>query len=251
MDLHLGKSRAIVTGGSRGIGRAIVESLASEGCRVEYCSRSLPESTRPDGGSPVAAQGTAVDLEDSGSSQAWLEQAIGRLGGLDILVLNASAMAAGDTAEAWQANYRLEIAAVTRIVDAASPHLQKAARELGDAAVIVIGSTSAASARKRDAYGATKAALKHVAKGLSHELAAGGIRVNMVSPGPTWFEGGIWQQREAEDPDYVRRKAEAIPLGRMARPEEIANVVVFLCSRRARFVVGANVTVDGGRSERV
>ena len=251
MDLHLGESRAIVTGGSRGIGRAIVETLASEGCRVEYCARSLPESTRNGGGTPGAVQGTSVDLGDPGSLRAWLEQAIDRLGGLDILVLNASAMAAGNTEEVWRTNYRLEIAGLTRILDIAGPHLLKSAQELGDAAVVIIGSTSAASARKRDAYGATKAALKHVSKGLSHELAADGVRVNMVSPGPTWSEGGIWQQLEAEDPDYVRGKASEIPLGRMARPEEIANVVVFLCSRRARFVVGADVTVDGGRSDRV
>lgn len=251
MDLHLGESRAIVTGGSRGIGGAIVETLASEGCRVEYCARSLPESARDDGGPPAAVQGTAVDLEDSGSSQEWLEQAIDRLGGLDILVLSAGAMAAGDTEEVWRTNYRIEIAGLTRIVDIAGPHLLKAAQERGDAAIVVIGSTSAASSRKRDAYGATKAALRHVSKGLSHELAAGGVRVNMVSPGPTYSPGGIWTQLEAEDPEYVRGKAREIPLGRMARPEEIANVVVFLCSRRARFMVGADVTVDGGRSDRV
>ena len=192
-----------------------------------------------------------MDLEDSGSTLEWLERAINRLGGLDILVLNASAMAAGNTEEAWGTNYRLEIAALTRIVDAAGPHLLKTARERGDAAIVVIGSTSAASSRKRDAYGATKAALAHVAKGLSHELAAGGVRVNMVSPGPTYFPGGIWAQLEADDPEYVRTKAGEIPLGRMATPEEIANVVVFLCSRRARFVIGANITVDGGRSDRV
>ena len=251
MDLHLDQTRSIVTGGSRGIGRAIVETLAAEGGRVEYCARSLPESMPSGGASPAAVQGTAVNLGDSRSSQLWLRQAIDRLGGLDILVLNASAMAAGDTEEAWGTNYRLEIAALTRIVDVAGPHLLKTARERGDAAIVVIGSTSAATSRKRDAYGATKAALTHVAKGLSHELAAGGVRVNMVSPGPTWSEGGVWAQLEAEDPEYVRRKVGEIPLGRMATPEEIANVVVFLCSRRARFVIGANVTVDGGRSDRV
>jgi len=251
MDLHLGQSRAIVTGGSRGIGRAIVEGLASEGCRVEYCARSL-SATPPSGStSPAAVQGTAVDLEESDSTLEWLDQAIARLGGLDLLVLNASAMAAGDTEEAWQSNFQVEIAALSRIVDFVAPHLKDSAREYGDAAVVVIGSTSAASSRKRDAYGATKAALAHIAKGLSHELATSGVRVNVVSPGPTWSEDGIWAQLEAEDPEYVRRKAEEIPLGRMATPQEIANVVVFLCSRRARFVVGANITMDGGRSDRV
>ena len=251
MDLHLGQSRAIVTGGSRGIGRAIVEGLASEGCRVEYCARSLSATPPSGSASSVAVQGTAVDLEESGSTLEWLDQAIARLGGLDLLVLNASAMAAGDTEEAWQSNFQVEIAALSRIVDFVAPHLKDSARESGDAAVVVIGSTSAASSRKRDAYGATKAALAHIAKGLSHELATSGVRVNIVSPGPTWSEDGIWAHLEAEDPEYVRRKAEEIPLGRMATPQEIANVVVFLCSRRARFVVGANITVDGGRSERV
>ncbi|MXW44488.1 MAG: SDR family oxidoreductase [Gammaproteobacteria bacterium] len=251
MDLHLGQSRAIVTGGSRGIGRAIVEGLASEGCRVEYCARSLPTTIPSGGASPAAVQGAAVDLVDSGSTLEWLEQAIARLGGLDLLVLNASAMAAGNSGQAWRSNFQVEIAALNRIVDFAAPHLEAAARESGDAAVVVIGSTSAAASRKRDAYGATKAALAHAAKGLSHELAASGVRVNMVAPGPTWAEGGIWAQLEAEDPEHVRRKAEEIPLGRMATPQEIANVAVFLCSRRARFVVGANITADGGRSDRV
>ena len=251
MDLYLTGSRAIVTGGSRGIGRGIVEALSSEGCRVEYCARSVTETTQVSHGAAIAPHGTAVDLEDPASTESWLNQAIARLEGLNLLVLNAGAMASGDTEEAWRRNYNIEIGALTRIINIARPHLHKAAQELGDAAVVVIGSTSAASSRKRDAYGATKAALAHVTKGLSHELAAGGVRVNMVSPGPTYSQDGIWAQLEANDADYVRRKAREIPLGRMASPAEIASVVVFLCSRRARFVIGANIIVDGGRSDRV
>ena len=193
----------------------------------------------------------AVDIEDATSTRVWLEQAVDRLGGLDVLVLNASAMAAGNSDAAWRRNYRVEIAALTHIVDFAKPHLLQAAEERGDATVVVMGSTSAVSSRQRDAYGATKAALAHVTKGLSHELAADGVRVNMVSPGPTYSEDGIWAKLRTEDPDSVRRAIESIPLSRMATPEEIANVVVFLCSRRARFVIGANITIDGGRSERV
>ena len=251
MDLFLAGTRAIVTGGSRGIGRGIVETLASEGCRIEYCARTLPQAPPVSSISTVAPRGTAVDLEDSASTQVWLEQAIDRLGGLNILVLNASPMAAGNAEAAWRRNHSVEIAALTRIVDAAKPLLQQAVEQFGDAAIVVIGSTSAASSRKRDAYGAIKAALTHVTKGLSHELAASGVRVNMVSPGPTYAEGGIWAQLEAEDPNAVRKATEAMPLGRMATPDEIANVVAFLCSRRARFVIGANITVDGGRSDRV
>ena len=251
MDLHLAKSKAIVTGGSRGIGGAIVETLVSEGCLVEYCARTIPHTTPASGTPAAAARGSAVDLEDPASTEVWLEQAIERLGGLDILVLNASAMAAGDTEAAWLRNYSIEISGLTRIVEVAKPFLLEAADNSGDAAIVVIGSTSAASSRRRDAYGATKAALTHVTKGLSHELASNGVRVNMVSPGPTHSEDGIWARIEAEDPARFRKAEKAIPLGRMATPEEIASVVLFLCSRRARFVIGANITVDGGRSDRV
>ena len=250
MDLYLAGSRAIVTGGSRGIGRSIVEALVSEGCRVECCARTIPATPPTGNGSAGSVRSTAVNLEDAAATRVWLEQAIARLGGLDVLVLNASPMASGDTPEAWRRNHNVEIGGLAVIVNAARPHLLKAA-EGGDAAVVVIGSTSAASSRKRDAYGAIKAALAHVVKGLSHELAADGVRVNMVSPGPTYSTDGIWAKVEAEDPDRVRKAMEAIPLGRMATPEEIANVAVFLCSRRARFLIGANITVDGGRSTRV
>ena len=250
MDLHLAGARAIVTGGSRGIGRGIVESLVAEGCLVEYCARTVAAGAATND-SVAQVRGTAVDLEDTEATRMWIEQAIGRLGGLDLLVLNASSMASGDTEAAWQQNMRVEIGALRVIVNAAKASLLKAAIDSGDAAVVVIGSTSAAWSKSRDAYGAIKAALAHVAKGLSRELAPGGVRVNTVSPGPTYSEDGIWAQVEAENPERFRQSIAAFPLGRMATPEEIANVVVFLCSRRARFVIGANIIVDGGRSTRV
>jgi 3-oxoacyl-[acyl-carrier protein] reductase len=251
MDLNLTGARAIVTGGSRGIGRAIVGELTAEGCRVEYCARNPADPTDTEWSESDDVRGSAVDIEDPDATQEWLEQAIGRLGGLDLLILNASAMASGHSREAWARNYKIEIDALANIVGIAKPHLERAVDRRGDAAIVIIGSTSARSAKKRDSYGAVKAALVHVMKGLSHELIAYGIRVNMVSPGPVYSKNGIWQVLESRDPGVLQRKIESIPLGRMGRPDEIANIVVFLCSSRASFVVGANFVADGGRSERV
>ena len=132
----------------------------------------------------------------------------------------------------------------------ARPHLKESAKRRGDAAIVAIGSTSALSANAIDAYGAIKAALIHSVKGLSRTLIKDGIRVNMVSPGPVYSEGGIWDKVRADNPEAFANKIAQIPLGRMGTPEEIANTVAFLCSPRARYIVGSNIIADGGRSDR-
>lgn len=252
MNLELAGTCALVTGGSRGIGRATVKLLAEEGCNVEFCART--ESRVNDTEAALTAighsvKGTAVNLSVAKAAGNWARDAISRLGGLDVIVANASAMATG-TDDAWEQNYRVEIAGLNELVLIAKPHLKESAERRGDAAIVAIGSTSALSATTIDAYGAIKAALIYSVKGLSRILIKDGIRVNMVSPGPVYSEGGIWDKVRADNPETFADKIAQIPLGRMGTPEEIANTVAFLCSPRARYVVGTNIIVDGGRSDR-
>jgi 3-oxoacyl-[acyl-carrier protein] reductase len=253
MNLELAATRALVTGGSRGIGRAIVESLAQEGCSVEFCARSESRVEAAEAeltAAGFAVRGTAIDLAEADAAAEWATGAVARLGGLDIMVANASAMATGGSDESWQQNYRVEIASLRALVSIAAPHLKDSARRRGDAAVIVIGSTAALRADKADAYGATKAALVHTVKGLATTLISDGIRANMVSPGPVYSVDGVWHRIRVEDPERFAEKIAQIPLGRMGTPQEIANVVAFLCSPRARYIIGSNIIVDGGRSDR-
>lgn len=253
MKLELAGARALVTGGSRGIGRAIVSLLAEEDCKVEFCARTETRVAKTEGEFTTvgcSVKGTAVDLSIANAARNWANDAVTRLGGLDILVANASAMATGNSDDAWEQDYRIEIASLRELVSVAKPHLEGAVKRRGDAAIVVIGSTSALTANAVDAYGAVKAALTHTTKGLSRTLIKDGIRVNMVSPGPVYSEDGIWDKVQADDPKAFAEKVGQIPLGRMGTPEDIANTVVFLCSPRARYIIGSNIIADGGRSDR-
>lgn len=253
MNLELAGTCVLVSGGSRGIGRATVKFLAEEGCNVEFCART--ESRVNDTEAELTAighsvKGTAVNLLVANAAGNWASDAISRLGGLDVIVASASAMATGTGDEAWEQNYRVEIASLNELVMIAKPHLKESALRRGDAAIVAIGSTSALSANTIDAYGAIKAALIHSVKGLSKTLIKDGIRVNMVSPGPVYSEGGIWDKVRADNSETFANKIAQIPLGRMGTPEEIANTVAFLCSPRARYIAGSNIIADGGRSDR-
>jgi 3-oxoacyl-[acyl-carrier protein] reductase len=253
MDTSLGGTRALVTGGSRGIGYAAVQRLVAEGCDVEFCARNESQiqiAEKELSSASRTVRGSIVDIANQSATLSWAEAAIERLGGLDILVANASAMATGKSEQAWRRNFDVEILSLSTILSAARPELVSSARKRGDAAVVIIGSTSALTAKRFDAYGATKAALVHAMKGLSHELIVDGVRVNMVSPGPVYSSKGIWEELEKSNPEYVKAKTREIPLGRMGKPDEIANIVVFLCSPLSRYIVGCNIVADGGRSRR-
>jgi 3-oxoacyl-[acyl-carrier protein] reductase len=245
VDLGLSGKRALVTGGTKGIGRAIAEVLAEEGCAVALCARDSAEvaaAVTALQGRGAAATGRALDVADSPALRAWIADAAGELGGLDIIVPNVSALAVGGDEAAWRAGFAVDIMGTVAAVDAAMPFL-----EASEAASICI--ISSVSGREIDfaagPYGAFKSALIHYAQGLAYQLAPKGIRANSVSPGNTYFEGGVWPRIERDAPGLFAEAMRLNPMGRMGRPEEMARAVAFLVSPAASFISGANLVVDG------
>jgi 3-oxoacyl-[acyl-carrier protein] reductase len=245
MDLGLAGLKAVVTGGTRGIGRAVADHFAREGTDVAICARNAGEVTEAVAalrGTGVKATGRAVDVADGPGLTQWIQDAAGELGGLDIVVANVSALAIGQDDASWKAEFDTDMMGTVRAVNAAMPFLEKSSA----AAIVVIASVSG---REVDfaagPYGVFKAALIHYAKGLSYQLAGKGIRVNALSPGNTYFPGGVWEKIEQGNPDLFKQAMSLNPTGRMGRPEEMARGVVFLASPAASFITGTNLVVDG------
>lgn len=254
MDLKLQGKTAVVTGGSRGIGRAIAEAFADEGANVAICARQadqVAELVHALEGRGVRAWGQAVDITDKDALQGFIRGAAEALGGLDILVSNASALVQGVSEDDWRAMVDVDLMGAVRSFEAARPHLESAAASNGDAAFILISSISAAEATGASSYGAIKAALIHYAKGLAREGAPKGLRCNVVSPGTVLFDGGVWGQVRDNMPGFFEQMIKRNPTGRMAAPEEIAAATVFLASPRSAFTTGINMVVDGAISARV
>lgn len=245
MDLQLKGKRAIVTGATKGIGRSIADTLADEGADVAICARNADEvdaAVAAIAAKGVKATGAAVDVGDADALRSWVNDSAAELGGIDIVVSNVSALAIGADEEHWNQSFNVDIMGSVRLIDAAMPHL-----EGSDAGSIV--TISSVSGREIDfaagPYGTMKAALIHYTQGLANQLAAQGIRANSVSPGNTYFEGGVWSQIETGDPALFETALGLNPTGRMGTPEEMANAVVFLASPRASFITGSNLVVDG------
>lgn len=251
MDLGLSGKKAVITGATRGIGRAIANLLADEGVDLAICSRNQEEvdtavSELADRG--VKVVGSAVDVADKESYQAWITSVGEQLGGIDIFVPNVSAGGGNMGDEGWQNNFNVDLLGTTRGVEASMPFLEKS----DAAAIVVISSTAGVETfMGPQPYNAIKGALVIHAKQLSQALAPNGIRVNCVSPGPVFIEGGAWDFIKNNMAELYDSTLAQIPQGRMGSAEEIANAVAFLASPAASLITGVNLVADGGFTKRV
>ena len=252
MDLQLTGRKALVTGASRGIGRAIAAELAREGCDLALCARgaepleALAKELR-ETGRTVYTQ--TVDVADEQAVAGFVETAAGQLGGLDVVVSNVSAGGLKGP-DQWRISFEADLLAFVRLAEAAVPHLERS----DAAAIVVVGTTSAFDTlppTSANSYAALKAAVLEHASGLGHALAPKGIRVNTVSPGPIDFPGGAWDKLHEGRPEFYETIRARIPIGRLGRAEEVARAVTFLASPAASFCTAVNLVVDGGFVSRV
>ena len=253
MDLQLKGKTALVTGATRGIGRAIADTFADEGANVAICARKadeVAEAVKAIEAKGVKAWGQVVDIADGAALKGFVTEAGEKLGGLDVIVSNASALVQGITEAEWQAMFDIDILGAVRCWEAGKPLLEAAAAKTGDACFLMISSVSMVQADAPSSYGAMKAAQIHFAKGIARENASKGLRCNVISPGAVFFEDGVWGRVKRENPSFYEYMIKRNPTGRMATPEEIAAATVFLASPRSAFTTGINMLVDGTVSNR-
>jgi 3-oxoacyl-[acyl-carrier protein] reductase len=239
--------RVVVMGGSRGIGRAIALAFGRAGAAVAICARGaegLNHARQELHSIGATVFATPADLADPEAIARFIPEAAAALGGINILVNNASGFGRADDEASWAASVAVDLMGIVRASAAALPFLEHAS----DGAIVNVTSISAMRATKRNpAYGAIKAAASHYTSSQARMLAARGIRVNAVAPGSIEFPGGTWEQRRTENPALYEDTLAQIPFGRLGTPEEIADVVLFLASQRARWVTGQTIVVDGGQ----
>lgn len=245
MDLGLKGLNVLVTGGTKGIGRRAADIFADEGANVSVCARNGDEvvgAVAALQGRGVRAYGEAVDVADKEALTRWVEASAKALGGVDIVVANVSALAVADDEDAWRKEFDVDMMHTVRVVNAALPHLESSKH----GSIVIVSSVSG---REVDftgpAYGAFKAALIHYAQRLAFQLAPKMIRVNAVSPGNTYFKGGVWEWIENNNPKLFAEALALNPTGRMATPEEVGRGIVFLASPASSFTTGTNLVIDG------
>jgi 3-oxoacyl-[acyl-carrier protein] reductase len=245
MDLQLTGARVLVTGGTRGIGRATVAAFLDEGAAVEFCARDageIEETEKALAGRGTGVRGVQVDVRDREALTGWVAAAAERLGGIDAVVANVSALAIPDTEENWYTSFEVDLMHTVRLATAALPHLQAG----GKGSIVAISSVSGREADFASGpYGTMKTAIVGYISGLAFQLAGTGVRANVVSPGNTYVEGGVWQQIEQGNPDLYSMAMGLNPTGRMGEPEDTARAVVFLSSPVSARTTGTHLVVDG------
>lgn len=248
MDLGLAGKKAIVTGGKRGLGFATAQLLAEEGCDVAICARGdVSEAVAALAATGRKAYGEAVDVADADAYKAWLAKAAEQLGGCDIFVHNVSG-ASGRGEGAWINNLNLDVFGLTRAQEVLVPIMEAG----GGGSIVCLSSIAAQEEFAGPGnFGPMKAAMVAYANNIAQSLAGKGIRVNIVSPGPVFFEGGNWDTIKQHMTAFYDTIVDKMPLKRLGEPREVANTIAFLASPAASLITGANVVIDGGYTKRI
>jgi 3-oxoacyl-[acyl-carrier protein] reductase len=247
MSFDFTGKRVVVAGGSKGIGRSIALGFAKAGARVSICARGADalEKARVElSAFGQEAHAATCDLGVEAEVRGYVATAAAALGGIDVLVNNASGFGMTDDEAGWAAGLMVDVMAVVRASQAAIPFLL----ESPGASIVNISSIAGYRPSTRSApYAAVKAAVIQYTTSQAALLARKGVRVNCVAPGSIEFPGGTWEDRRTSNPDLYNRTLANIPFGRLGHPEEIADVALFLASPLARWVTGQTIVADGGQ----
>ena len=254
MDLKLKGKTAVITGATRGLGRAMAHLFAKEGAKVAICARDadrVAATVKQLETHNVQAFGAAVNVADRAELQTFIHDAARILGSIDIYVANASSLVEGNGEAEWRTAFESDVIGAVHAAAAVTPYLEVAAAANGDASFLAISSIAATEVSEPNAYSAMKAALTNLTKGFARQYAPRKVRFNTISPGLIYDEEGSLGRMRVDKPDYFNGMKALIPVGRMGAPDDIAAMALFLSSPWSSFTTGANVVVDGAMSTRV